>query len=110
REFDPFGTLPLRAALRGTTAPSSVFVARGPFRYVRHPLYVFMLLLIWSTPRFSTDQLLFNVLSTAWIIVGTKLEERDLLVDFGQTYRQYQGSVPMFIPSPRAVLRQRQSH
>lgn len=105
RGFDAFGTLPLKAALRGTTTPSSVFVARGPYRYVRHPLYLFMLLLIWSTPRFSTDQLLFNVLWTAWIIVGTMLEERDLLVDFGQTYRQYQASVPMLIPSPRAVLR-----
>jgi methanethiol S-methyltransferase len=50
RGFDPFGTLPLKAALRGTTAPSSAFVTRGPFRYVRHPLYLFMLLLIWSTP------------------------------------------------------------
>jgi len=84
-------------------------VARGPYRYVRHPLYLFMLLLIWSTPRFSTDQLLFNVLWTAWVIVGTKLEERDLLVDFGQTYRQYQASVPMLIPSPRALIRQLQS-
>ena len=109
RVFDPFGTLPLKAALRGTTAPSSVFVTRGPYCYVRHPLYLFMLLLIWSTPRFSTDQLLFNVLWTAWTIVGTKLEERDLLVEFGQTYRQYQASVPMLIPSPRAVLRRRQS-
>jgi len=109
RLFDPFGTLPLKAALRGTAAPSSVFVARGPFRYVRHPLYLFMLLLIWSTPRFSTDQLLFNVLWTAWIIVGAKLEERDLLVDFGQTYREYQRSVPMLLPSPRALLRHWQS-
>ena len=109
RGFDPFGTLPLKAALRGTTAPSSAFVVRGPYRYVRHPLYLFMLLLIWSTPRFSTDQLLFNVLWTAWIIVGTKLEERDLLVDFGQTYRQYQASVPMLLPSHRVVLRQRHS-
>jgi protein-S-isoprenylcysteine O-methyltransferase Ste14 len=84
-------------------------VARGPYRYARHPLYLFMLLLIWSTPRFSTDQLLFNVLWTAWIIVGTKLEERDLLADFGQTYRQYQASVPMLIPSPRFLLRHRRS-
>ncbi len=109
RGFDPFGTLPIKAALRGTAAPSSAFVIRGPYRYVRHPLYLFMLLLIWSTPRFSTDQLLFNVLWTAWIIVGTTLEERDLLADFGRTYRQYQASVPMLIPSPRAVLRQRKS-
>lgn len=106
RGFDPFGTLPLKAALQGTPAPSSVFVARGPYRFVRHPLYLFMLLLIWSTPRFSTDQLLFNVLWTVWIVVGAKLEERDLLADFGPAYRQYQASVPMLVPSLRAVLRQ----
>lgn len=95
--------------MRGTTAPPSPLVARGPYRYVRHPLYLFMLLLIWSTPRFSTDQLIFNVLWTPWIIVGTKLEERDLLADFGQTYRQYQALVPMLIPSPRGALSQWQS-
>jgi methanethiol S-methyltransferase len=101
REFDPFGTAPLTAALRGTPAPSSAFVAQGPYRYVRHPLYLFMLVLIWSAPRLSTDRLLFDALWTAWIFVGSKLEERDLLADFGQTYRQYQRSVPMLIPSPR---------
>jgi protein-S-isoprenylcysteine O-methyltransferase Ste14 len=79
-------------------------VAQGPYRYVRHPLYLFMLLLIWSAPRLSTDQLLFDVLWTAWIVVGTKLEERDLLADFGQTYRQYQKSVPMLIPSLRRLM------
>jgi protein-S-isoprenylcysteine O-methyltransferase Ste14 len=105
RWFDPFGTVPLKANLRGASPPPLAFVAQGPNRYVRHPLYLFMLLLIWSTPRLSTDQLLFNVLWTAWIIVGTKLEERDLLVDFGQTYRRYQLSVPMLIPSLRLLRR-----
>src|SRR5512136_544090 len=105
RGFDPFGTLPLKAALRGTTAPPSAFVARGPYRYVRHPLYLFMLLLIWSTPRFTTDQLLFNVLWTSWIIIATRLEERDLRTEFGETYRQYQLSVPMLLPTPRFLRR-----
>ncbi len=100
-EFDPFGTLPLKAALGGVRPPSLPFVARGPYRYVRHPLYLFSLVLIWSTPRFSTDQLLFNVLWTIWIILGTRLEERDLLRDFGDTYREYQLSVPMLLPLPR---------
>ncbi len=77
------------------------FLARGPYCYVRHPLYLFSILPIWSAPRFSTDQLLFNVLWTIWIIVGTRLEERDLLRDFGQTYRECQLSVPMLLPLPR---------
>ena len=62
-----------------------------------------MLLLIWSTPRLSTDQLLFNVLWTAWIVVGAKLEERDLVADFGDTYRRYQRAVPMLVPSLRTL-------
>ena len=99
RGFDPFGTLPLKADLRGARTRPPTFVAVGPYRYVRHPLYLFMVVLIWSTPRLSTDQLLFNVLWTAWIVVGTKLEERDLVADFGETYHQYQLSVPMLIPS-----------
>jgi protein-S-isoprenylcysteine O-methyltransferase Ste14 len=103
--FDPFGTLSLKAHLRGALPSSAAFVAHGPYRYVRHPLYLFMLLLIWSTPRLSTDQLLFNVLWSAWIVLGAKLEERDLLVEFGETYRRYQRRVPMLIPSPRAFRR-----
>jgi len=106
--FDPFGTAPLRAISRGATPVSSVFVARGPYRYVRHPLYLFVLLLIWDAPRLSADRLLFNVLFSVWIVVGTVLEERDLGSDFGQVYREYQMAVPMLIPIPR-VLRRRRS-
>ncbi len=105
RDFDPFGTQPIRAAIHGAPVPASPFVARGPYRYVRHPLYLFMLVLIWSTPRFTTDQLLFNVLWTSWIIIATRLEERDLREEFGETYRQYQLSVAMLLPSPRFLRR-----
>ncbi len=100
-EFDPFGIVPLKGILGGACPPPVPFVARGPYRYVRHPLYAFMLVLIWSTPRLSTDQLLFNVLWTMWIILGTRFEERDLLRDFGDTYRAYQLSVPMLLPLRR---------
>lgn len=105
RWFDPFGTLALKAHLRGASPPALAFVAQGAYRCVRHPLYLCMLLLIWSAPRLSTDRLLFNVLWTAWIVIGTKLEERDLLADFGEIYRRYQLSVPMLIPSPRLLRR-----
>jgi protein-S-isoprenylcysteine O-methyltransferase Ste14 len=100
-EFDPFGTLALKADVHGTPPPPAAFVARGPYRYVRHPLYLSTLLLIWCAPHLSTDRLLFNVLWTAWIIIGTTLEERDLLAYFGEAYRRYQLRVPMLIPAPR---------
>lgn len=99
--FDPFGTLPLTAHVRGNALPSPVLVIRGAYRYVRHPLYLFMLVLIWCAPRLTADQLLFNVLWTAWIVAGATLEERDLVHEFGDAYRRYQLSVPMLIPALR---------
>ncbi|HEX7503629.1 MAG TPA: isoprenylcysteine carboxylmethyltransferase family protein, partial [Syntrophales bacterium] len=74
------------------------FVLRGPYRWVRHPLYFFTLVLIWSVPDVSIDRLLFNVLWTLWIVLGACLEEKDLIVEFGETYRRYRKNVPMLFP------------
>ena len=98
RDFDPFGRQPIRAALAGRPNPSPCFVVRGPYRWVRHPLYFFTLVLLWAMPDLSLDRLFFNVLWSAWIVVGACLEERDLVADFGEDYRQYQKSVPMLLP------------
>ena len=98
RVFDPFGRLSLRAPLRGRPDPSPALTLRGPYLWVRHPLYACMLLLIWSTPDMSPDRLCFNVLWTAWIVAGTHLEERDLVAEFGDRYRRYQQTVPMLLP------------
>jgi protein-S-isoprenylcysteine O-methyltransferase Ste14 len=96
--FDTFGLRPILDRLRGTDSPALPFAVRGPYRWVRHPLYTFCLLMIWSYPDLTLDRLLCNVLFTAWIIVGTVLEERDLATAFGDDYRNYQRKVPMLIP------------
>ncbi len=96
--FDPFGRGPILADLRGRAAPRAPFVVEGPYRLVRHPLYASTLVLIWSCPEFSADRLLFDVLWTAWIVAGTRLEERDLVAEFGDAYRGYQRRVPMLLP------------
>jgi protein-S-isoprenylcysteine O-methyltransferase Ste14 len=96
--FDPFGILPILDHLRGRERPPILFTARGPYCWVRHPLYILMLLMIWSYPNLTADRMLFNVLCTIWMIIGTVLEERDLVVFFGKTYRDYQNKVPMLIP------------
>lgn len=96
--FDTYGVNPLLSRL-GRPQPKSVgLVIRGPYVWVRHPLYSFMLVLIWASPHLSADRLLFNVLWTSWIVLGSYLEERDLVAAFGETYRRYQKTVPMLIP------------
>ena len=98
RHFDPLGAGPLLAHLRGTPAPAMPLTIRGPYRWVRHPIYAFFLLMIWASPEVTADRLLFNVLWTIWLVVGTRLEERDLAAEFGDGYREYQHSVPMLAP------------
>jgi methanethiol S-methyltransferase len=98
RSFDPFGIDSIRAHLTGKQHASQPFVVRGPYLWVRHPLYFFLILMIWSYPVLTVDRLLFNVLWTVWVCVGTFFEEADLLLDFGEAYRDYQRKVPRLIP------------
>lgn len=108
RHFDPFGMREITMHLKGRRPRRSHFIVRGTYRWVRHPLYFFFLMMIWTPVSFSADRWLFNALWTAWIVVGTLLEERDLVTAFGETYRRYQRKVPMLIPYrgfPRGITR-----
>jgi len=98
RSFDPLGVGPIRVHLGGRPERPSSFVVRGPYRWVRHPLYSCVIVLIWSNPTLTVDRLLFNVLWTAWICVGAVLEETDLVSEIGDAYREYRRAVPMLIP------------
>ena len=96
--FDPFGRIPILANLHRKQLRSPNFVVRGPYFWVRHPLYFFMLVIIWSVPVVNSDRLLFNVVWTFWIVIGSYLEEKDLVAEFGEKYQFYQKTVPMLFP------------
>jgi len=98
RAIDMFGLDPIFKHIRATPIQESPFTVRGPYRWVRHPLYLFMIVLFWSCPLLTTDRLLFNILWTIWVVGATVLEERDLTDDFGDAYRDYQAKVPMLLP------------
>jgi protein-S-isoprenylcysteine O-methyltransferase Ste14 len=96
--IDIFGLNPILKHIAAMPIQEGSFTVRGPYRWVRHPLYLFMIVLFWCYPILTTDRLLFNILWTTWVVVGTVLEERDLLSDFGDAYRDYQAKVPMLFP------------
>jgi methanethiol S-methyltransferase len=98
RNFDAFGTAAILSRFRGEQPGTAPLTIRGPYRWVRHPLYFFAIGLIWACPALTLDRLAFNVLFTAWIVVGSKLEERDLAARYGDVYRAYQRTVPMLLP------------
>jgi protein-S-isoprenylcysteine O-methyltransferase Ste14 len=96
--FVNFRLHPIIDDLHGTEPQPKPLVVRGPYRWVRHPLYLSALLMIWSYPGLTLDRLLLNLLFTVWVIVATLLEERDLVAGYGEAYRSYQRKVPMLIP------------
>jgi protein-S-isoprenylcysteine O-methyltransferase Ste14 len=96
--FDPFGILPILDHIRGVKRTPLPFTVSGPYRFVRHPLYILLILMIWSYPELTADRLIFNVMCTTWMVIGTLLEERDLEASFGQAYIKYKTTVPMLIP------------
>ena len=59
------------------------------------------LIAFWATPRMTQGHLLFSALMSAYILVGVRLEERDLVDVLGDRYRQYRERVPMLLPFPR---------
>lgn len=78
---------------------SGVLRVRGPFTLVRHPLNLAPLAPFWLTPHMTTRRLAFNVIATAYLVLGSLHEEQRLLRQYGEAYRQYQrGGVPFFLP------------
>lgn len=104
RPFDPLGLTPLIAHLRDKAESPPVLVVRGAYRLVRHPLYLAVLALIWSSPDVTVDRLLFQALWSAWILLGAHLEEKDLAQQLGEPYRAYCRQTPMIIPWPRRKM------
>ena len=87
------------AALRNKTE-ESFLVIDGMHRYVRHPLYFGTLVFVWAL--FLIYPFLNNLICcsviTVYTLLGTIMEEKKLLIQFGNEYRKYQREVPMLIP------------
>jgi methanethiol S-methyltransferase len=99
--FDLFGLRQVWLHLTGRPYTMLHFRTPGPYRLVRHPLYVGWFFAFWMTPTMTLSHLLFAVATTAYILIAIQFEEKDLVRDHGAAYKEYRQNVPMLIPATR---------
>ena len=74
------------------------FTTKGILGYVRHPWYSGAIFLVWAFGPISDVSLVSKIILTAYIIIGTFLEERKLIHEIGEPYLEYRKRVSMLIP------------
>ncbi|MBV0882047.1 hypothetical protein KTQ42_22470 [Noviherbaspirillum sp. L7-7A] len=85
--------------------PDGRLTVAGPYRWSRHPLNFCGIPIFWLTPHMTTRRLAFNLVSTAYFMLGSLHEEARLAAAYGAPYRRYQRSgVPFFWPSPARLI------
>jgi methanethiol S-methyltransferase len=91
------GISQLRGKQSGGLAGGGGIDSAGVLGLVRHPWYTGLLLLLWARDL-DVVRVVVNGVLTAYIVVGTLLEERKLVHEFGDGYTSYQARVSMFVP------------
>jgi protein-S-isoprenylcysteine O-methyltransferase Ste14 len=100
--FDLFGLRQVWMFFRGEPYRPLKFVTPGPYKLVRHPLYVGWLCAFWFTPTMTVAHLVFAIATSTYILIAIQFEERDLVDIHGADYVEYRKRTPMLVPGRAA--------
>ncbi len=78
--------------------PPEGLVTGGTYALTRHPLYFFSMLVLWGVPVMTESWFALAAGSSAYFVVGSLLEERRMVRQFGAAYEDYQSRVAWMIP------------
>ena len=76
------------AGIRASTRTPSLQI-EGPYRLVRHPLYLGWMFVVFGAPHMTGDRLAFAAISSIYLLVAVPWEERSLMLSFGDDYARY---------------------
>lgn len=102
--FDLFGLRQVTLYAMGREYTPLPLKVTALYRMVRNPLMTGFLIAMWATPDMTMSHLLFAGTYTAYILIGIQIEERSIMNELGESYRQYRAKTPMLIPNPMKGL------
>lgn len=102
--FDLFGLRQVYLNWQGVEYTPVSMKTPALYKLVRHPLMLGFLIAFWATSHMTVGHLLFSGASTAYILVGIHMEERDLLIAYGEAYWRYQQHVSPLLPVPKKQM------
>ncbi len=77
------------SAAPGRPPQADAVLDRGPYRLVRHPIYLGWFAAVWCPPLMNGTRLVFAAVSCLYLVMAIPFEERDLRRVFGAAYAQY---------------------
>lgn len=97
RMLDPLELAGIRQAVRWTTdsepgadgCRDDTISNKGPYGWVRHPIYLGWLLMTFGVAHLTIDRMVFATISGIYLLVAIPFEERTLLATYGERYRSY---------------------
>ena len=96
--FELFGVKQTYSLFFDKPAPKVRFKTPGFYKIVRHPIQTGVLIGVWSVPVSTVNHFVLALGMTVYIFVGLYFEEKDLMDEFGDTYRHYKEKVAKLIP------------
>jgi protein-S-isoprenylcysteine O-methyltransferase Ste14 len=80
------------AGIRSSGGPASLQIT-GPYRFVRHPIYLGWMLIVFGAAHMTRDRATFAAITTIYLIIAMPWEERSLGRTFGNDYARYKQRV-----------------
>lgn len=68
------------------------------YKLCRHPMMLGVVISLWSIPTLTVGRLVIAVGMTIYVWIGVRYEEKTLIAELGDEYREYQKTTPSVIP------------
>jgi methanethiol S-methyltransferase len=81
------------AGIKPASSSGNTLQITGPYRWVRHPIYLGWLLIFFGAAHMTGDRLAFAAITSVYLVLAIPWEERSLLRSLGNDYTKYRRQV-----------------